>query len=168
MQENKKQQPHLPGTDIPLPLDIASLSYQGRTEYADPSTGIEIHYDDGHRCHANICEYAGADDTPDILPHYFSCVNEILDSEDEYRYFVKLLNLQILKYDQHQFYISWFFVQNQPDQEYQFHVLALTKLDGQYLKVRYSINLPQIRRALNVALLRDLALGFLDELVEAL
>jgi len=160
----KQQQTYLPGTNVTLPLKIADLAFRHLTEYTDPSVGIQLRYHDGNRIRADIYEYKDVDESPDLTIHYFDCVNEILDSEDEYRCFVKPFYHQVFQYDDHQFLVSWYLLQDQPDEEYQYSLLALTQRGDHYLKVRYSIRLPWVRHSMNTALLNDRMLDFLDEL----
>jgi len=158
----------LPGTNISLPPEIAGLSFRKRTEHLDPSDGIQLRYRDGNRSRADIYEYTDVDGSPDLTIHYFDCVNEILNSESHYREYAELMNQQVLGYYAHKFLVSWFLLQDQPDEEYQYSLLALSLHGDHYLKVRYSIRLPWVRHCMNVALLNDRMLDFLDELAEAL
>ena len=160
MKQNKKQ-PHLPATKTTLPLEIAGLSYHGRTEYTDPTTGIQLRFDDGNRSRADVYLYPTETKSPDVTAHYFLCANEILDSEDKYRTYTDLLHQQVLHIDKHRFMVSWFLLQDQPDEEYQYSMLALTECNEHYLKLRYSIRLPMVRRCLNLDVLEKLMLDFL-------
>jgi len=95
-------------------------------------------------------------------------VNEVLESEGDYREYAELLHQQVLRYDKHEFPAGWFLLQDQPDEEFQYSMLALTQRCDHYLKVRYSIRLPWVRHCVNAALLNDRMLDFMDELGEAL
>ncbi len=177
--ENK--QLHLPGTEIALPNEIAGLTYVEKVDYAkmhgmsSEATDVGFKYKLVDTAKADIFVYAYPDEKSnhaanavDLVNHYFDCVNEVLQSEGNYRSYARLIGQQLLQVQDYPYLTSWFVLQEDPDGDPLYSLLALTAVCGYYLKIRYSVRLTDPNATSIPAGLDESTMKFLTELTSYL
>jgi len=148
--------PHLPGADIILPDVIAGLAfvkkidYTKETENSTPGWGISLCYKNDEGAVADIYEYTedltdltDGIESLDAIEGYFRCVNVMLASEiDDLWVSVMPVQHRALRFGSHAFLVAFFFLQDDLEDQYNYSVIALTINAKHFLKVRYTLPIP--------------------------
>ena len=177
----KNKQPHLPGTEIAPPNEIAGLTYVEKIDYAkmhglsSEATDVGFKYRLADTVKADIFVYAYPDEESnhaanavDLVDHYFNCVNEVLLSEGNYRTYARLTEQQLLQVHDYPYLAAWFALQDEHDNDPLYSMLALTAVGGYFLKIRYSARLIDQDVASSQDGLAEKMLDFLSELTSHL
>jgi len=156
--KNEVATPHLPGADIVLPNEIAGLAFAKRinhakvTEDSSPGWGISLGYENKEGAVADIYEYTEDLTDPtdgieslDAIEGYFRCVNIMLGSEIDGPWgYVKPHQHRVLQYGSQAFLVASFFLQDDLEDQYDYSVIALTINTQNFLKIRYTLPLPDV------------------------